>query len=43
MSQTFAKIVELINERKIKISNHGYDELANDNILIRDIIDSISR
>lgn len=43
MSQTFAKIRELINKREMKISNHGYDELANDNILIRDILDSIKQ
>ncbi len=43
MSQTFAKIVELINKREIKISNHGYDELGNDNIFIRDILESIKQ
>ena len=40
-SETFLKIRELIKKREILISNHGYDELAQDDIFIKDIINSI--
>jgi|SRR6266511_3267401 len=38
MSQTFQLIQELIARREIKISAHGYDELAVDGILFKDIL-----
>lgn len=38
MSDTFKKILELIEKGEIKISNHGYDELAEDGILVRDVM-----
>ncbi|HDZ01345.1 MAG TPA: DUF4258 domain-containing protein [Nitrospirae bacterium] len=41
MSDTFKKIIELIEKGGIKISNHGYDELAEDNILVRDVMASV--
>jgi hypothetical protein len=41
MSETLQKIVHLINEGAIRISAHGYDELATDDILVRDVTNSV--
>jgi len=38
VSDTFKKILELIEKGEIKISNHGYEELAEDDILVRDVM-----
>ena len=41
MSQTLAQIIELAGRGEIKISDHGYDELAEDGIFVRDIVSSL--
>lgn len=41
-SETFIVIQRLIKENDILISSHGYDELAEDNIMVREVIASIN-
>jgi hypothetical protein len=42
VSTIFDKILSLIKKEDILISDHGYDELAEDNIFIRDIMKSMN-
>ena len=41
MSKTYKAILEFIERKEIIISNHGYDELADDLIFVRDILAGI--
>ncbi|MCB1192204.1 MAG: DUF4258 domain-containing protein [Leptospiraceae bacterium] len=43
MSLLFNEILHLVAKNEIKISEHGYDELMNDSIYIKDILDNISK
>ncbi len=38
MSNTLKRIIELVEGKDVKISDHGYDELAEDGILVRDVL-----
>lgn len=42
MSESLTNIIKLVNNGELHISSHGYDELAADNIFVRDIIADIS-
>jgi len=42
MSATFDKIIKLVAQGAIRISAHGYDELSDDNISVREIMNDIN-
>ena len=42
MSQTLTQVRELVARREVRVSDHGYDELANDNIFVGDILAGLS-
>jgi hypothetical protein len=41
VSETFSRIVELVRRGDLRISEHGYDELAADGIFARDIVEGV--
>ena len=42
MSETFEQILRLIEGGEVRISDHGYDELAADGLLVRDVLASLA-
>ncbi len=38
MSKTLGKVKDLVTSREVLVSDHGYDELANDRIFIQDVL-----
>src|SRR5262245_22383107 len=38
MSETFERILRLVASRDVRVSEHGYDELAADGILVREVL-----
>ena len=42
MSETFRQIVRLIQLADVRISDHGYDEMAADGLYVRDAIGSVA-
>jgi hypothetical protein len=41
-SETFALIRELVERREVVVSEHGYDELANDGLFVREIVEGFA-
>jgi hypothetical protein len=42
MSDTLDEIIRLLNKGEVRISAHGYDELAADDIFVRDVITGVA-
>ena len=42
MSETFSQIINLVKQNQVRISDHGYDEIASDGLYVRDIFASIT-
>jgi hypothetical protein len=42
MSDMLTKICELIEKKDVRISDHGYDELVDDNIFINEVLAGIN-
>ena len=42
MSRTFELILDLIDRKEVMVSDHGYDELAEDDILVKEVLDGAS-
>jgi hypothetical protein len=43
VSATFDSIKQLVSAGEVRISDHGYDELADDDILVRDILHGVDQ
>jgi Domain of unknown function (DUF4258) len=41
MSKTLEKILKLLENKNVMISEHGYDQLAEENIFVRDILSGV--
>jgi hypothetical protein len=42
VSETFERILQLVQAGSVRISEHGYDEMAADDILARDVIRDVA-
>ena len=42
MSETFDKVRALVERGEVKVSDHGYDEMSDEDILARDVLAGVS-
>ena len=42
MSETLRRTAELVRKGKVRVSEHGYDEMAEDQILVRDVVGGVA-
>lgn len=42
MSHTLKQVQELVAQQIILVSDHGYDELASDDIFVQDVMDGVA-
>ena len=42
MSDTLRRIIDLVRRGEIRISEHGYDEIAEEGLFVRDIVPNVS-
>ena len=42
MCDTFHQIVDLVRRGEVRISEHGYDEIAEEGMFVRDIVSDVS-
>ncbi|MDE2059692.1 MAG: DUF4258 domain-containing protein [candidate division NC10 bacterium] len=43
MSDTFRRVLHLIQRQEVRVSDHGYDELTEDDIVVRDVFSGVRR
>ena len=43
MSEILERIIALIGKGRVRVSDHGYDELSADGIFVREIVENIAR
>lgn len=41
MSRTFDQVLQLVLKGDVVVSEHGYDEMAEDGIFVRDVVDGL--
>jgi hypothetical protein len=42
MSETFDKVCALVERGEVRVSDHGYDEMSDEDILARDVLAGVS-
>lgn len=42
MSETLRRVLELVKDQEVKISVHGYDEMAEDGMMVRESLKGVS-